>query len=223
MGPLGLVACFTKLPLAGLTKTRLIPALGAQQAAELHRCFLMDTVESLLKLDFVELLLFVDGDPRHACLEEIVGMGATRVVEQGGGDLGDRLEAAFAHATREECPIVIVGSDSPTLPSSYVDEALTRLQKSDVVLGPASDGGYYLIGVRPGVALDLSKVRWSTDAAFEDTRDSVLHAGLRLSVLAPWYDVDTPEDLRVLKIHLQAQPGIATRTALHFDQVSASH
>lgn len=223
MESLGIAACFTKLPLAGRTKTRLIPALGAEGAARLHESFLGDTIETLLGIQGVDICLFVDGDPEHASLREVRGLGAMVGLRQAEGTLRERLEAAFAYGSAQSEPMVILGSDSPTLPENLIRAAFESLRENDVVLGPASDGGYYLIGARPGLAFSLDGVRWSTHQTYADTVDAVRRASLRVGSLPPWYDIDTPEDLRLLRLHLRLDPRIAPRTALHFDQGTSSH
>jgi glycosyltransferase A (GT-A) superfamily protein (DUF2064 family) len=106
---------------------------------------------------------------------------------------------------------VLVGSDSPTLPPAYISDSFQQLEGSDVVLGPTSDGGYYLIGVRARPGRLLENIRWSTPQAIEDTEARARIAGLSVARLRPWYDIDTCEDLIRLRMELEEEilPGRA--------------
>ena len=114
--------------------------------------------------------------------------------------------------------MVLIGSDSPTLPLRLLHRAFAALENHDAVLGPTPDGGYYVIGFRRGMAVRLAGVRWSTSNALADTLARLLEANMRYAILPPWYDVDTSEDLRLLKTHLSLDPEAAPQTTLHFDR-----
>ena len=112
------------------------------------------------------------------------------------GDLGRRLTAAFQEAFREGTHVVVVGTDAPGVRRSVVEDAFQRLEQGDLVLGPATDGGYYLLGLsRPAPEL-FQDIPWSTDGVLEATRSKGRALGLREETLGILPDIDTLEDLR---------------------------
>lgn len=191
------VAVFTKVPVAGRVKTRLQPVLGPEGACALHRAMLRDTLDKLARTPFAVELWVDEGRWPDAGLPTFV---------QRGGDLGERMAAAFAAMLERADAAIIVGSDAPTLPLRCLHAAAAHLRRSDAVLGPACDGGYYLIGAREVPRFEA--VRWSTRHALRDTERT-----LDARRLEPWYDVDRPDDLRLLRTHLRMQPRAAPHTA----------
>jgi rSAM/selenodomain-associated transferase 1 len=124
---------------------------------------------------------------------------------QAEGDLGARLSAFFDGEFEEGATrVVAIGSDSPTLDPTLVISAFLCLESRDVVLGPSTDGGYYLVGCRPPMPPIFEGIPWSTPHVLAQTIDRLKDTRLSLSVLPPWYDVDTPDDLQVLAGHLRA-------------------
>jgi uncharacterized protein len=120
-------------------------------------------------------------------------------------DLGTRMMRFFAeHLTHADDRVVLIGSDSPTLPHEYVEQAFGSLQEAECVVGPAMDGGYYLIGQRGRGRPIFDGIEWSTARVLEQTVARVKDCGARLAVLPPWYDVDTPADWQMLIGHLRA-------------------
>lgn len=205
---------FARRPAAGRSKTRLAPALGADGAAALYDAFLTDTLArftdaTVFCADAADLAWFEDRHPGH------------RHLAQAEADLGERMRVALETLLEEADGAVVIGSDAPTLPAARVHAAGRALSRgADVVLGPAADGGYYLYGCR-GEAPALPDVRWSSRHALADTVASLERAGRTPALLAPWYDVDTPEDLRLLRAHLALTPRVAPETARAlFDRLS---
>jgi hypothetical protein len=132
------------------------------------------------------------------------GISEFRIIRQQGKDLGERLENAFRRLLRLHPRCVIIGTDSPLIPSRTLRQALRELQACESVLGPCPDGGYYLIALRrtvsPGMLRGIfRRVRWSTAFAFRDTLRNLLRRGLSCSVLAECADVDMPRDVQRLK------------------------
>jgi rSAM/selenodomain-associated transferase 1 len=124
---------------------------------------------------------------------------------QAAGDLGQRIHAFFAgEFERGATKIVLTGSDAPTLNPATVMSAFSHLESRDVVLGPATDGGYYLIGCRRAAPSIFEGIDWSTPDVLRQTVERLHSLGLSLAILPPWYDVDTPDDLRMLSGHLRA-------------------
>lgn len=186
------LAIFAKTPLPGLVKTRLSPPLSLQQGAELYRCMLLDTIARVQGLN-AETILFYEGEldffhkaAPHATL-----------IRQHDGGLGTRLAQAFDQLAElgYGCRVVI-GSDAPDLPLVYLEDAFARLEAgSDTVFGPASDGGYYLVAVRGGVGSIFQGIPWSTEKVLETSLKQAQASGFSSTLLPPWYDVDSYQDL----------------------------
>jgi hypothetical protein len=198
---------FTRFPEDGAVKTRLIPALGPRGAARVHRELTEHTLsvaEALVSAAIVsagDVTLEVrcaGGEPAQwrAWLGDHL-----RYVPQGDGDLGQRLTRAFADGFAQGAPrIVVIGSDLPALTAALLREAFTRLRERDLVLGPAADGGYYLLGLRAGAwprgAPSLFvDVAWGTSAVADQTRRRAARAALNVAEFGTLADVDRPEDL----------------------------
>lgn len=190
---------FAKAPVAGLVKTRLFPHLSFDEAAEMQRAFLTDTVDKALAVPDLEVCIAYTPDRALEVLKGLNGDKVARYLPQEGGDLGERMGRAFDSAFETGAKkAAIVGADIPTLPSSYISEAFLSLGESDVVLGPSADGGYYLIALdRPAPGL-FTGVEWSGPQVFEATLQNAVSLGLRISLLPPLRDVDTIDDLRGL-------------------------
>jgi rSAM/selenodomain-associated transferase 1 len=141
--------------------------------------------------------------PKHAAL-----------VAQVEGTLGDRLAAAFGHLLESDGPAVVIGTDSPDIPVQYIKRAFTKLKHKDVVLGPAADGGYYLIGMRKPDPRVFENIRWGESTVFADTLTAIENADLSLATLPIWYDVDDEASLATLKSMAQARR-LERRDRLH--------
>lgn len=188
---------FTRYPVPGLTKTRLIPALGATGAAELHRQMATRTlaeVDKLSRTDGLETEVRFEGGSELA-MGEVFGTGRT-YRPQGDGDLGARLTRAVADAFGAGGErVVVVGTDCPDLTADLIASAFDHLRGSDLVLGPAVDGGYYLIGLRRVAPSLFSGISWGTGDVLEATLGAARRAGMSVELLRPLADVDRPEDL----------------------------
>lgn len=183
---------FTKPARAGRVKTRLIGDLTPGEAAELHAAFLEDLLERLREEDFgLRLAWALDPD-------EPVPEGPVPGVRQRGEDLGERLFRALSEAGEEAAFVAALGSDHPTLPVEVVHRAFEALERgADVALGPAEDGGYYLIALRADAVSRrlFEEIEWSTERVLPTTLDRCRELGLGLEMLPMASDVDTPEDL----------------------------
>ena len=186
---------FTRYPAAGRVKTRLIPALGALGARQLHRRMAEDTLGKLRGVAEIEVCF--DGGNENL-MREWLGEGVT-YTPQGPGDLGERLRSAFSRTfAREEKPVVAVGTDCPGLKASHVEEAFRLLRRHDLVLGPAADGGYYLVGLRNEHKGIFTGIPWGTGGVLRRTREKAALGGLDTALLEELADVDRPEDLDLL-------------------------
>ncbi|TGU74999.1 glycosyltransferase [Geomonas terrae] len=186
------LAIFAKTPLPGKVKTRLSPSLSPQQAADLYRCMLLDTLERVAALD-AEKILFHDGE--SAFFRETAP--GVSLVAQAAGGLGTRLEhACDTLRSMGYGPCVVIGTDAPDLPVAYIEEAFKALEQgSDAVFGPAGDGGYYLVGLRGGYGSLFRDIPWSTEKVLEKSLVQAKSSGFSAPLLPPWHDLDCYEDL----------------------------
>lgn len=187
---------FLKHPEPGTVKTRLIPVLGAEIAADLYRALCEVVFAGTVPRpgEFERLVFFA---PPEAA-EQVRGwLPGVRLLPQAGGDLGARMSGAFARAfDRGAERAALIGTDSPAVSRATVVEALEALDAADLVLGPAEDGGYYLLALRKPRPELFDGMTWSTTVVLEETVARADTAGLRVHLLAPLRDIDTPEDLR---------------------------
>lgn len=187
---------FAKPPRAGVAKTRLSPALGPEGAAALADALFEDTWSRISSLRWARPVLVT---PEPDAAEWRSARAASRW-PQGDGDLGERLARALERALADGSGgAIAVGTDSPGLPAELLEAAREALERSDAVLGPCDDGGFYLLALRrcpPGLLDDLP---WSTDSTFDRTRERLLERGFSVEVLPGWFDVDGPEDLAKLQ------------------------
>ena len=191
---------FTRYPEAGKAKTRLIPAMGAEGAAGLQRLMSEHIFAEGLKLAKKRQLKaevhFDGGD-----LKKMNAWVPSGVIcrKQYPGSLGDRLQSSFTQGiTAGYDRIIIVGADCPFLSWKIVEKGFNYLKKRDLVLGPAQDGGYYLIGLSRGVSRLWSGVSWGTEFVLEQTLRKANELGLSFSLLPTLTDIDRPEDLKYL-------------------------
>lgn len=194
--PQPVIIVMIKAPLAGAVKTRLVPALSAEDAASLAACFAQDSIAAARRVVRDVLVAYAPSDGR-ALLETILPANLLWV-EQRGANLGERLDSVAAYVANPGfSPFIILGTDSPTLPTVFIQEALNALTSddADISLGPTEDGGYYLVGLRRPVTGLFHNVDWSTPRAYEQTAGNAAQLGLRPHPLPCWYDTDTPADL----------------------------
>ena len=195
---------FAKEPVPGAVKTRLQSLMSARDAARLYEAMLLDCATALYATSAeTKVIAFAPVDAEDALRTLLAPIGVFEYVPQPDGDLGQRMEGliqwAFARGGER---VVIVGSDSPSLPVAYIDEGLVLLREKEVVLGPSTDSGYYLVGRRNGESRIFRDVAWSTGMVLRQTLERLGEQSL--GVLPPWYDVDTPAEAGFLKVHLEA-------------------
>jgi len=190
---------FTRNPEPGKAKTRLIPILGPEGAADLHRRMVEHTLIWARRLkDYppVSLEIRFAGGSVDA-MKNWLGPDIA-FTPQGNGDLGQRMEQAFEEAFQSGMEqVVMVGTDCPGLTEDLARQAFVRLQEADVVLGPARDGGYYLIGLKRPAAGLFQDIPWGTNEVLKKTLTAARNLQLRISLLTPLADVDRPGDLAV--------------------------
>ena len=184
--PKSRIALFTRWPEPGRTKTRLIPAIGAERAAALHRR-LTELTLAAVQASGLPFEVRVTGAPPEA-FEDWLGPVAT--VDQGEGDLGERLARAGP-----PYPTLFIGADAPDLSADLLRQAADALADHPAAIGRAEDGGYWLLGLARPVAGVFEGVDWSTAHVFAQTRDRLRAAGIEPALLPELADCDRPEDL----------------------------
>jgi hypothetical protein len=178
---------FARYPTAGACKTRLIPALGPAGAADLHRRLTERTMAVLRASRAPVTVAFTGASAAQfaAWLGPDVGL-----VEQVEGDLTARLMACL-----DPAPVIFFGADTPDLAPQHVEAAIAALERHDMVIGPAEDGGYYLIGMRTALPELLTDMPWSTDQVLPETLARLARRGIAPVLLETLADCDRPEDL----------------------------
>ncbi len=177
-----------KRPMPGKTKTRLSPPLAPELASALYECFLFDTLDQMRQVsDAQHVIAYLDECEYFQRLAPDF-----ELIPQEGHDLGERLDNALTfYLSRGYEHAVIMDSDSPTLPASYLSQAFEVLSSdADVVLGPCDDGGYYLIGLKKPTPRLLREVHMSTPAVATETIALAKEEGLSLVTIPTWYDID---------------------------------
>lgn len=178
---------FTRYPDPGQAKTRLIPALGADGAAAVHKRLAERTVDVMRESGFLIEIRFTGAPQRD--FEAWLGDDLT-YSEQGGGDLGDRLRAAI-----DPPPVIFVGADCPDLDVHHIERAAKALADNEVVIGPAEDGGYWLIGLAARHDWLFANMPWGTDAVLPETLARLSRRGVSPALLETLADCDRPGDL----------------------------
>lgn len=193
-----------KAPVVGQVKTRLCPPLSAADATELFRCFLVDIAARACTVPDVQVCLAFTPADSEELFRNLLPF-PLRYLPQRGHSLGERLVNIFADLCKDGFTrVVIIGSDSPTLPTAYLQEAFSALEDptQDAVFGPSRDGGYYLVGARAVYPELFENITWSTSAVMGETLAQARHHDLNVALLPVWYDVDNGADLRKLAAEL---------------------
>jgi len=198
--PAARILVFTREPRLGGVKTRLAARIGAESALALHLAMLRRVFETAEQSALADVRLWVASNPGHVVFTALCD--ARHIREQRGGDLGERMRLAAAAELGETGvdSVVIIGGDCPALTASHLEEALAALAAgADLVLGPALDGGYVLIGLRAAETALFRGVEWGSGEVLEKTLERARALGLRWQLLTPLGDVDTVEDLPSLQ------------------------
>lgn len=196
---------FARAPILGAVKTRLVPPLSNEQALSLHRALVEDTLERLTRVGGNALERWLYLSEPLTSQEALEIPSAWTLALQNGDDLGSRMESAFRDALEEEesGKVVLLGSDSPTLPLEYVGQAFKELVDREAVLGPAEDGGYYLVGCSTFVPELFRGIDWGTDRVLSQSKDALANANREFTLLPAWYDVDSEKDVARLRSELK--------------------
>lgn len=214
---------FARAPEAGKVKTRLQSHLSPQQAATLYTAFLQDSVRLLVDSDVDRPVIAASEEAGVPVLRHLLDPAADldlTFITQRGLDLGQRMQAALRAAFDAGAGrAVLVGTDSPSLPADTIRQALRRLERADVVLGPVVDGGYYLVGLRADRSAEaeealFSGIEWSTSSVLAQSV-ARLPDSASVELLPMWYDVDEVHEAQTLRSHLRALERAGQRVAPH--------
>ena len=189
------ILIFCKAPVAGSVKTRLIPHMGANAAAELHRKLALRIVGECQRAGLAPVEVWCAPDINHPFFVDLAPRGSRH--RQQAGDLGERMSFAFEHCLTRPgiTSAVLIGTDCPTLNAAYIERALLALQRRDAVIGPAEDGGYGLIGLRRADRAIFIGMDWGGNSVCAETCRVLNRCGYRWSLLPLIWDIDRPEDL----------------------------
>ncbi|MFC1794566.1 TIGR04282 family arsenosugar biosynthesis glycosyltransferase [Planctomycetota bacterium] len=193
------VLFFVKYPVQGQVKTRLAAELAEEVVVELYKNFVLDTLSTIRQLNVPFRICFHPGSAGDN-VKEWLGE-RYKYIAQEGSNLGQRMKNALAQAFEEHFSrAILIGSDSPDLPADLFIQALQSLESHHAVIGPSSDGGYYLIGFSKARFLPdaFNDISWSTENVFQQTLDVFEGHSSKVHILPQWFDVDTPVDLNEL-------------------------
>ncbi len=193
---------FLKYPVPGTVKTRLAKSIGEENAEMLYKCFVQTILANTKSADY-ETIIFFTPQKKHKQIKEWLGKN-WNFRAQKGTNLGERLSNAFGYVFKSGAKkVVVIGSDSPLLDDQLIKKAFSCLDKADCVIGPSSDGGYYLLGLKR-LAPELFDLKeWSTNVVFEKTRKKALNLNMKLEIMEEHFDVDEKEDLIMLEKKLE--------------------
>lgn len=195
------LAVMAKAPVPGQAKTRLLPAISAEEAAEFSRSLLIDLLNHLQGLDRADFYLAFAPDESQLLMEQIAP-ARFQLFPQQGDNLGARMNAVFEKLFQMgHNNIALIGSDLPPVPLNFFGEAYAFLEASEnrVVLGPSRDGGYYLVGCNRPTPQIFQNMDWSHSEVLAQTLARLAALKIEYHLLPIWFDIDTPDDLRHLR------------------------
>jgi rSAM/selenodomain-associated transferase 1 len=210
-GTRAVLCVMAKAPRPGHVKTRLTPHYDARSVAALYQCLLEDTLARARAVADIRVIVVCPPEDVGALTTLLPGISVT--AQQGSG-LSAGLRWVFAHfCTRGDHRVVALDSDSPHLPSGAIESAFASLRFNDLVIGPTTDGGYYLVGARAAHPALFRPDSVGTGAALDSLQDSARQLGLATALLEECYDIDLPGDVERLQADLGKWPERAPRTA----------
>ncbi|MEH6604342.1 MAG: TIGR04282 family arsenosugar biosynthesis glycosyltransferase [Pseudomonadales bacterium] len=193
------ILLFAKAPVDGQVKTRLQPFLCSQQATRLYRMMLGNAIDTAKEVSEADLQIYCAGGIHHEFWSSYESSLALH--EQYGADLGERMYHAVEAAMQDYSPVILIGADCPQLNAEYIKQAVDLLaQGYDAVIGPATDGGYVLLGLNRVDWGVFSDIEWGKDSVLEDTQTNLLRLGWSFQLLSALSDIDRPEDLSKLPV-----------------------
>ena len=196
---------FVKAPVKGTAKTRLQKDLPKEQVIELYKSFIIEILSKFSRLRYADRFLGCAPSKDHEFLKDVSEKYNLGTFNQKGDNLGEKIVNAFRdHFIKGYSEIVLIGSDSPTIPKEYIKKAFIQLKNADIVLGPCCDGGIYLIGAKNRINSKVfSNIPWDTSDVLNLVIEKLYKLNIPFSLLPFWYDVDNINDLRFLRNHLK--------------------
>jgi uncharacterized protein len=195
-----IIGIFAREPIAGRTKTRLIPLLGEEGAAQFHRHCIRAALRTAQQAAVGEVLLCVTPEPQADSFFYSLSPTPTCWL-QNGGDLGARMHNAFVYGLQQASRMIIIGTDCPALTELHLQMVSAWLSQNEgACFIPAEDGGYVLVGMSrspnffKSSATLFTDIDWGTDSVMQQTRIAAISAGINLYELPPLWDIDTPDD-----------------------------
>ena len=190
---------FAKAPVPGKVKTRLIPALGEDGACHFYTEMLSQIVERFALSKLCPIHLLCHPDTEHNFIKEISSKLDLQLFPQQGRDLGERMFHASTKALMTYSNVILIGADCPDYSIDYIEKSIDLLEDNDVVIGPAFDGGYVLIGMKRPYKYLFNDIEWSTGTVLQTTMIRIKENNLSCALLPPLNDIDRPEDLSFMK------------------------
>lgn len=200
------VIVMAKVPKVGFTKTRLTPPLSPLAATKLYEALLQDTISLVSSIESVALALAVSPPDETDYFEQIcppetifIPLTCQNIGECQSLSIRKLLDMGYSN-------VFTLNGDGPSLPKDYIEQAVEKISTHDIVLGPSTDGGYYLIGMKKHYEEVFQNIQWSTKTVFDETIAITNERNLSVSKLPTWYDVDTIEDIERLRNDLDKLP-----------------
>ncbi len=196
---------FVKAPVPGTVKTRLQVDMGAEKTVEIYKAFVTEVISRCARIKRIDRFLGCAPTKNHAYLKEIAATYNMRTFNQRGNSLGERIFNAFKHcAAKGYTHIVLIGSDSPSMPADFIKKAFLKLEKNDFIIGPCFDQGLYLIGAKKEKINEIFRnIKLDTGKDVSLILKKINRMNIRLSMLPFWYDVDDINDFEFLRVHLE--------------------
>jgi hypothetical protein len=188
---------FVRYPTPGKVKTRLGAGVGMQRASEIYASFAEHAFQigEEMQGDGVAVHVFHDSAEGTLTIRNWIGRPGFFISPQEGDDLGQRMLSAFTRVFQEGATrVVIIGSDVPELGVAHVRQSFELLESHDLVIGPSTDGGYFLLGMKEATAALFKNIPWSSSTVLAGTLDRAREEGLSVTLLEPLADIDSPDD-----------------------------
>lgn len=196
---------FGKAPVPGTVKTRLQAEIGPEKTVEIYKSFIREILSIIKGVNNVDRFLGCAPSKDHDFFTEMAQLYNIETFDQRGSNLGEKIINAFNdYFSTGYNSIVLIGSDSPTMPAEYIEMAYQKLEDNDFVVGPCCDGGMYLVGAKQKLdPVIFQDIPWDTSEVLNLVLEKLFNRNIRFALLPFWYDVDNADDLKFLNLHLQ--------------------
>jgi len=187
---------FAKSPLPGKVKTRLIPVLGKEGACQLYKSMAQKIITNLSSANVCHVHLYIHPVINHGFFKDLQKANELTMFQQEGKDLGDRMSHAIDVSLKDHAKVIIIGTDCPEYSADYIEQAIYGLDDKDVVIGPAKDGGYVLIGMKQPHSHLFTQIDWGKSTVLDKTLKKIDEISLHYQLLQALHDIDVPADLK---------------------------